>query len=34
MRADLPYVPSNMPALSDLFDMFDFSRAVKQPFLQ
>jgi len=27
-------VPANMPALSDLFDMFDFSHAVNQPFLQ
>jgi phospholipase C len=34
MRADLPYVPANMPALSDLFDMFDFDHAVKQPFLE
>jgi phospholipase C len=34
MREDLPYVPGNMPALSDLFDMFDFSHAVKQPFLE
>lgn len=23
--ADNPYVPTNMPALTDLFDMFDFS---------
>jgi phospholipase C len=34
MREDLPYVPGNMPALSDLFDMFDFSHAVKQPYLE
>jgi phospholipase C len=34
MRDDAPYVPANMPALSDLFDMFDFSHEVKQPYLQ
>jgi phospholipase C len=34
MRGDEPYVPANMPALSDLFDLFDFSHAVNQPFLQ
>jgi len=34
MRGDQPYVPANLPALSDLFDMFDFDHAVKQPFLQ
>jgi phospholipase C len=34
MRGDQPYVPANMPALSDLFDMFDFDRAVNQPFTQ
>src|ERR1700734_1451411 len=34
MRNDQPYVPANMPALSDLFDMFDFSHAVNQSFLQ
>jgi phospholipase C len=33
MRDDEPYVPHNMPALSDLFDMFDFDHEVKQPFL-
>jgi phospholipase C len=33
MRNDQPYVPANMPALSDLFDMFDFDHEVKQPFL-
>jgi phospholipase C len=34
MRADAPYVPANMPALDDLFDMFDFDHAVNQTFLQ
>jgi len=34
MRDDEPYVPRNMPALSDLWEMFDFDRAVKQPFLE
>jgi phospholipase C len=34
MRGDQPYVPGNMPALSDLFDMFDFDHEVKQPFLE
>jgi phospholipase C len=34
MRDDQPYVPKNMPALSDLFDMFDFDHPVKQPYLQ
>jgi phospholipase C len=34
MRDDQPYVPKNMPALSDLFDMFDFDHAVKQPYLE
>ncbi len=34
MRGDHPYVPANMPALSDLFDMFDFDHPVKQPYLQ
>jgi phospholipase C len=34
MREDQAYVPANMPALSDLFDMFDFDHAVKQPFLE
>ncbi len=33
MREDQPYVPANMPALSDLFDLFDFRHAVNQPFL-
>ena len=27
-----PYVPTNSPALDDLFDAFDFSTAVTQPF--
>jgi phospholipase C len=34
MKGDQLYVPANMPALSDLFDMFDFSHPVKQSFLQ
>jgi phospholipase C len=34
MREDQPYVPGNMPALSDLFDMFDFDHRVKQPYLE
>ena len=34
MRDDHPYVPANMPALSDLFDMFDFDHEVKQPYLE
>ncbi len=34
MRGDQPYVPANMPALSDLFDMFDFDHAVRQPYLE
>jgi phospholipase C len=34
MRSDQPYVPANMPALSDLFDIFDFSHAVNQPYLE
>jgi phospholipase C len=34
MRDDQPYVPKNMPALSDLWDMFDFDKAVKQPYLE
>jgi phospholipase C len=29
-----PYVPTNSPALSDLFDMFDFDHAVNQPFTE
>jgi phospholipase C len=34
VRDDAPYVPKNMPALSDLFDMFDFDHPVKQPYLE
>ncbi len=34
MRDDQLYVPGNMPALSDLFDMFDFDHRVKQPYLE
>ena len=34
MREDQPYVPGNMPALSDLFDLFDFDHRVKQPYLE
>jgi phospholipase C len=34
MRTDAPYVPTNMPSLDDLWDMFDFDRAVNQGFLQ
>jgi len=34
MRADAPYVPANMPALSDLFDMFDFDHPVNQPYFE
>ena len=26
MDDDHPYVPANMPAIGDLFDMFDFGR--------
>jgi phospholipase C len=29
-----PYVPTNSPALADLFDAFDFSKAVNQPFTE
>ena len=29
-----PYVPTNMPALDDLFDAFDFSKAVNQPYTE
>jgi phospholipase C len=28
------YVPTNMPALDDLFDVFDFSHAVVQPYTE
>jgi phospholipase C len=34
MRGDHPYVPANMPALSDLFDEFDFDHPVQQSYLQ
>jgi phospholipase C len=34
MRGDETYVPANMPALSDLFDMFDFDHPVTQPYLE
>jgi phospholipase C len=34
MREDAPYVPANMPALDDLFDLFDFDHGVNQTFLQ
>jgi len=34
MRDDQPYVPGNMPALSDLFDMFDIDHRVKPPYLE
>ena len=34
MRFEEPYVPANMPALDDLFDMFDFDHAVNQSYLQ
>jgi phospholipase C len=34
LNDNAPYVPKNMPALSDLWDMFDFDHAVKQPFLE
>jgi phospholipase C len=33
-REENPYVPTNMPALSDLFDAFDFDRPVNQPFTE
>ena len=33
-RADNAYVPANMPALDDLFDAFDFSHAVNQPYTE
>ena len=31
---DNPYVPTNSPALSDLFDAFDFSKAVNVPYTE
>jgi phospholipase C len=34
MRLDAEYVPDNMPALSDLFDVFDFNHPVSQSYLQ
>ncbi len=34
MRSDHPYVPANMPALSDLFDEFDFDHPVRRSYLQ
>jgi phospholipase C len=33
-RHDNPYVPTNSPALDDLFDAFDFSHSVNQPFTE
>jgi len=33
-KANNPYVPTNMPALDDLFDAFDFSHAVMRPFTE
>jgi phospholipase C len=33
-KANDPYVPTNMPALDDLFGAFDFSHAVNQPFTE
>jgi phospholipase C len=33
-KKDNPYVPTNMPALDDLFDAFDFDNAVNQPFTE
>jgi len=29
-----PYVPTNSPALSDLFDAFDFEHPVSQPYTE
>ena len=29
-----PYVPTNSPALDDLFDAFNFNKAVDQPFTE
>jgi phospholipase C len=28
------YVPTNSPALADLFDAFDFTKAVTQPYTE
>jgi phospholipase C len=33
-KAENPYVPTNMPALDDLFSAFDFSKAVVQPYTE
>jgi phospholipase C len=33
-KKDNPYVPTNMPALDDLFDAFDFDNPVDQPFTE
>jgi phospholipase C len=33
-RENNPYVPTNMPAIGDLFDAFDFDRPVDQPFTE
>jgi phospholipase C len=33
-REHNPYVPTNMPALDDLFDAFDFDHPVNQPFTE
>jgi phospholipase C len=33
-KASDPYVPTNSPALDDLFDAFDFKTAVNQPFFE
>jgi phospholipase C len=33
-KPDNPYVPVNSPALDDLFDAFDFSHPVNQPFTE
>jgi phospholipase C len=34
IKNDNPYVPTNMPALDDLFDAFDFDNPVNQPFTE
>ena len=33
-KSENPYVPTNMPALDDLFGAFDFSKAVMQPYTE
>jgi phospholipase C len=33
-KKDNPYVPTNMPALDDLFNAFDFDNPVNQPFTE